>query len=159
MVLVSCGCRSLRRVGTPKLCARCQSRPGAGCWPAPPFLDRSKLRIEMKKLRVEARDEPLLKALYRFAPGLRRASDRALSVYMPARPEGFDLRHYDIEIGQLRRRYMDRLDDDEREVMERELMRLRQHLVVVKPAGSPSIAGFADEPAGLLELVNLPVEA
>ena len=113
----------------------------------------------MKKLRVEARDEPLLKALYRFAPGLRRASDRALSVYMPARPEGFDLRHYDIEIGQLRRRYMDRLDDDEREVMERELMRLRQHLVVVKPAGSPSIAGFADEPAGLLELVNLPVEA
>jgi hypothetical protein len=112
----------------------------------------------MKKLRVEMKDEPLLKALYRFVPNLRRASDRALSVYMPARAEGFDLRHYDIEIGQLRRRYMDRLDEEEREIMERELMRLRQHLVIVKPAGSPSIAGFADERAGLLELVKLPLE-
>jgi hypothetical protein len=112
----------------------------------------------MKKLRVEAKDEALLKAQYRFVPNLRRASDKALSVYMPARAEGFDLRHYDIEIGQLRRRYMDRLDDDEREIMERELMRLREHLVVVKPAGSPSIAGFADEPVGLLELVMLPLE-
>jgi hypothetical protein len=112
----------------------------------------------MKKLRVEMKDEPLLKALYRFVPNLRRASDRALSVYMPARAEGFDLRHYDIEIGQLRRRYMERLDDEEREIMERELMRLRQHLVIVKPAGSPSIAGFADEQAGLLELVKLPLE-
>jgi Bacterial archaeo-eukaryotic release factor family 10 len=112
----------------------------------------------MKKLRVEAKDEPLLKALHRFVPNLRRASDRGLSVYMPARAEGFDLRHYDIEIGQLRRRYIDRLDDAEREIMERELMRLREHLVVVKPAGSRSIAGFADQPVGLLELVNLPLE-
>src|SRR3979411_1212302 len=112
MVLVSCGRRSHRRFGTPKLCAPWQSRPGAGCWPAPPFLDRSKLRIEMKKLRVEARDEPLLKALYRFAPGLRRASDRALSVYMPARPEGFDLRHYDIALGQLWRRALEPLADE-----------------------------------------------
>lgn len=113
----------------------------------------------MKKLRVEVKDEPLLKALYRFMPNLRRASDRALSVYMPARAEGFDLRHYDIEIGQLRRRYMDRLDDEERDIMERELMRLREHFVVVKPAGCPAIAGFADDQIGLLELVKLPVEA
>lgn len=112
----------------------------------------------MKKLRVERKDEPLLKALYRFVPNLSRASDGALSVYMPARAEGFDLRHYDIEIGQLRRRYMDRLDDEEREIMERELMRLREHLVIVKPAGCPSLACFADEPAGLLELVKLPLE-
>lgn len=112
----------------------------------------------MKKLRIEVKDEGLLKALYRFVPNLRRASDRALSVYMPARAEGFDLRHYDIEIGQLRRRYSDRLDDEEREIMERELLRLREHLVIVKPAGCPAIAGFADEPAGLLELVTLPLE-
>jgi release factor family 10 len=112
----------------------------------------------MKKLRLESKDAPLLKALYRFVPSLRGASDRALSVYMPARREGFDLRHYDIEIGQLRRRYMDRLDDEAREIMERELMRLRDHLVIVKPAGCPSIAGFSDEPVGLLELVNLPQE-
>lgn len=103
-------------------------------------------------------DESILKALYTFAPRLRRASDRALSVYLPARSEGFDMRHYDIELGHLRRRYKDRLDDEERKIMERELARLREHLGVVKPAGTPALAGFGDEPAGLLELVKLPVE-
>jgi len=103
-------------------------------------------------------DESLLRSLYTFVPNLRRASGRALSVYLPARAEGFDLRHYDIELGQLRRRYTERLDKDDREIMERELARLREHLEVVKPAGCPALAGFGDEPAGLLELVNLPIE-
>jgi len=103
-------------------------------------------------------DESLLRSLYTFVPNLRRASGRALSVYLPARAEGFDLRHYDIELGQLRRRYTERLDKDDREIMERELARLREHLEVVKPAGCPALAGFGDEPAGLLELVKLPVE-
>jgi hypothetical protein len=103
-------------------------------------------------------DESILRALYTFAPNLRRASDRAVSVYLPARAEGFGMRPYDIELGHLSRRYKDRLDGGERKIMERELARLREHLEVVKPAGSPAIAGFADEPAGLLELVNLPVE-
>lgn len=99
-----------------------------------------------------------IKSLYAFVPSLRRASDRALSVYMPVRTERYDNRFYDIEIGKLRRRYRDRLDDEEREVMERELARLREHLAVVKPAGCPAVAGFADEPAGVLELVKLPAE-
>jgi hypothetical protein len=99
-----------------------------------------------------------IKSLYAFVPSLRRASDRALSVYVPVRAEGYDNRFYDIEIGKLKRRYQDRLDDEEREVMDRELARLRQHLSVVKPAGCPGVAGFADEPAGLLELVKLPAE-
>lgn len=99
-----------------------------------------------------------LKSLFAFVPSLRRASDRALSVYIPVRAEGFDMRFYDIEFGKLRRRYKDRLDDEEREVMERELIRLREHLAIVKPAGSPAMAGFGDEPAGLLELVKLPAE-
>jgi hypothetical protein len=99
-----------------------------------------------------------IKSLYAFVPSLRRASDRALSVYMPVRSEGFDGRFYDIEIGKLRRRYKDRLDDDEREIMERELARLREHLAVVKPAGCPAVVCFADEPAGVLELVKLPAE-
>ena len=77
---------------------------------------------------------------------------------MPVRAEGYDLRYYDIEFGQLRRRYKDRLDDEERDVMERELNRLRQHLEVVRPAGCPAMAGFGDEPAGLLELIKLPAE-
>ena len=95
-------------------------------------------------------DKDTLRSLYTFVPNLRRASDRALSVYLPARAEGFDLRPYDIELGQLKRRYRERLDKEEREIMERELARLREHLEVVKPAGSPALAGFADEPAGLL---------
>jgi hypothetical protein len=103
-------------------------------------------------------DNSMLRSLHEFVPRLRRASGRALSVYLPARAEGFDMRHYDIELGQLRRRYRERLDKDDREIMERELARLREHLEVVKPAGSPALAGFADEPAGLLELIKLPME-
>jgi lactam utilization protein B len=99
-----------------------------------------------------------LRSLYAMVPSLKSASDRALSVYMPVRAEGFDTRFYDIEFGKLKRRYKDRLDDDEREVMERELARLREHLAIVKPAGCPAMAGFADEPAGLLELVKLPAK-
>ena len=104
------------------------------------------------------KDDSIHASVYAFFPNLRRASDRALSVYLPARAEGFDLRPYDAELGQLRRRYEDRLDKEERQIMERELLRLREHIEVVKPAGSPALAGFCDEPAGLLELVKLPIE-
>jgi hypothetical protein len=110
----------------------------------------------MRKLAV--RENSFLKALFAAVPSLRRASDRALSVYLPVRAEGYDLVFYDIEFGHLRRRYKDRLDDDEREVMERELRRLRDHLEVVRPAGCPAMAGFADEPARVLELIKLPAE-
>src|SRR5260370_20623648 len=102
-------------------------------------------------------DEGLLRSVYAFDANLRRACGRALSVYLPARAEGFDLRHYDIEVGQLRRRYTEQLDKDDREIMEGELARLRQPLEVVKPAGCPALAGFGDEPAALLELVKLPM--
>jgi hypothetical protein len=108
--------------------------------------------------KLEIRENSYLKALFAVVPSLRRASDRALSVYLPVRAERFDLRFYDIEFGQLKRRYRDRLADDEREVMERELQRIREHLEVVKPAGSPAMAGFADEHAGVLELIKLPAE-
>jgi hypothetical protein len=104
------------------------------------------------------RDDSTLMLLAGFLPSLRRASDQALSVYLPARAEGFDMRHYDIELEQLKRRYQDRLGDEQRGIMERELRRLREHLEVVKPAGCPALAGFGDEPAGVLELVKLPSE-
>jgi hypothetical protein len=108
--------------------------------------------------KLEMRENSYLKALFAVVPNLRRASDHALSVYMPVRAEGYDLRFYDIEFGQLKRRYKDRLDDDERGVMERELQRIREHLEIVRPAGCLAMAGFADEPAGVLELVKLPAE-
>jgi hypothetical protein len=108
--------------------------------------------------KLEIRENSYLKALFAMVPSLRRASDRALSVYLPVRAEGYDRRFYDTELGQLKRRYKDRLDDDERNVMERELQRIREHLAIVKPAGCPAMAGFADEPAGVLELIKLPAE-
>jgi hypothetical protein len=103
-------------------------------------------------------ENSLLRPLFTFVPNLRRASDHAFSVYLPARAEGFDMRHYDIELGQLKRRYRERLDKEDRNLMEREMARLREHLELVKPAGCPALAGFGDEPAGVLELVKLPAE-
>jgi hypothetical protein len=102
---------------------------------------------------------PLI-ALFALAPELRRASSRALSLYIPARPEGYDARFYDIEFRQLEHRYRGRLAERDRELMEHELRRFRQYLAGVKPAGGPAFAGFADEPAGLLRLIKLraPVE-
>src|SRR5260370_27988693 len=102
-------------------------------------------------------DEGLLRSVYTFVPNLRRASGRALSVYLPARAEGFDLRHYDIEVGQLRRRYTEQLDKDDREIMERELARLRQHLEVVKPAAFPAAPRLGDAPAAALERLKPPI--
>jgi hypothetical protein len=97
---------------------------------------------------------PLL-SLFALAPKLRLASKRALSVYLPARSEGYDARFYDIEFGDLEHRYRDRLGGKDRALMEHELRRLRQYVAVVRPAGCPAFAGFADEPEGLLELIKL----
>ncbi len=97
---------------------------------------------------------PLL-ALFALAPRLRLASGRALSVYLPVRSEGYDARFYDIEFGDLVHRYQDRLADKDRALMEHELPRLRSHVALVRPAGCAAIAGFADEPARILDLVRL----
>jgi hypothetical protein len=100
---------------------------------------------------------PLL-ALFTLAPRLRRASSRAVSVYLPARYEGYDARFYDIEFRDLLHRYGDRLSAKDRELMEYEMRRLRHHVAVVRPAGCPAFAGFADEPHGVLELIRLRAE-
>jgi hypothetical protein len=94
-------------------------------------------------------------ALFALAPRLRRASNRAVSIYLPARSEGYDARFYDIEFRDLMHRYVDRLSGKDRELMEFELRRLRNHVAVVRPAGIPGFAGFADEPNGVIELVKL----
>lgn len=97
---------------------------------------------------------PLL-ALFVLAPRLRRASGRAVSIYLPARAEGYDARFYDIEFRDLLHRYKNRLTAKDGELMEYEMRRLRHHIAAVRPAGSPAFAGFADEPRGVLELVKL----
>ena len=96
-----------------------------------------------------------LQALFVLAPRLRRASNRAVSIYLPARTEGYDARFYDIEFRDLLHRYQDRVTVKDRELMEYEMRRLRHHVAVVRPAGGPAVAGFADEPRGVLELVKL----
>ena len=100
---------------------------------------------------------PLL-SLFALAPRLRRASNRAVSIFLPARAEGYDARFYDIEFRDLLHRYQDRLSPKDRELMEYEMRRLRHHIAVVRPAGCPAFAGFADEPHGVLELIKLPGE-
>ena len=101
-----------------------------------------------------AKQSPL-QAIFVLAPRLRRASNRALSIYLPARSEGYDARFYDIEFRDLLHRYKDRLSPKDRELMEHELRRLRNYVAVVRPAAVPAFAGFADEPRGVLELVKL----
>jgi hypothetical protein len=96
-----------------------------------------------------------LHALFVLAPRLRRASNRAVSIYLPARSEGYDARFYDIEFRDLLHRYRDRLTAKDVELMEYEMRRLRHHVAVVRPAGCPAFAGFADEPHGVLDLVKL----
>src|SRR5689334_13691480 len=101
-----------------------------------------------------AQYSPLL-SLFVLAPRLRRASNRAVSIYLPARSEGYDARFYDIEFRDLLHRYRDRLSPKDRELMEYEMRRIRHHVAVVRPAGCPAFAGFADEPHGVLELMKL----
>lgn len=98
---------------------------------------------------------PLL-ALFALAPGLRRATDHTLSLYLPARAAGYDARHYDIVFGDVLHRYRERLDAGELEVLERELPRLRLHVAIAKPAGCASIAAFAQSEPDLVELITLP---
>lgn len=78
-----------------------------------------------------------------------------MSVYLPARSEGYDARFYDIEFRDLLHRYQDRVTAKDRELMEYEMRRLRHQIAVVRPAGCHAFAGFADEPNGVLELVKL----
>src|SRR5215472_2512374 len=97
---------------------------------------------------------PLL-SIFVLAPRLRRASNRAVSIFLPARSEGYDARFYDIEFRDLLHRYNSRLGPKDRELMEYEMRRLRHLVAAVRPAGCPAFAGFADEPHGVLELVKL----
>lgn len=105
---------------------------------------------------VARTDYSPLQALFSIWPNLRRANGNALSVYLPARAEGYDARYYDIVFGDLRHRYRERLGAKELEVMRHELPRLRSHIAELRPAGAAALAGFSETSAGLLELVRLP---
>jgi len=97
---------------------------------------------------------PLL-SLFALLPKLRRATDETLSLFIPARTEGYDSRYYDIELRELAKRYQDRLSEKERKVMDRELPRLRAHLAEMRPAACLALAGYADQAAGILDVIPL----
>lgn len=94
-----------------------------------------------------------------FVPSLRRASGRALSLYFPVRFEGYDARFYDRMFREMVKKHRHRFSDKDNAVLDRELPRVRDHLSVLRPAGCPAMAAFADEPKRLLEAIRLPEEA
>jgi hypothetical protein len=96
-----------------------------------------------------------LRSLFFLAPNLRRASGETLSVYLPARIEGYDSRYYDIEFRELVKRYHGRLSEKELKVVDRELPRLRSRLEEMRPAACPALAGFANETAEILDIIPL----
>ena len=98
-----------------------------------------------------------LAALFSLSGDLRRTDGRALSVYLPARPDGYDARYYEIVLGDLRHRYRERLDPGDLSVMDRELPRVGEHLGRLRPTGASALACFAEAPAGLLEVFKLPL--
>ncbi|HSP08975.1 MAG TPA: hypothetical protein VLU92_05205 [Candidatus Dormibacteraeota bacterium] len=97
---------------------------------------------------------PLL-SIFALAPNLRRATDETLSLFLLARAEGYDSRHYDIEFRELINRYHDRLGEAELKVVDRELPRLRARLEQMRPAACPALACYADDAAGILEVIPL----
>ncbi len=96
-----------------------------------------------------------LRSLFSLAPNLRRASGETLSLYFPARFEGYDARRYEIELRELVKRYEGRLSPKELMVLHRELPRLRSRLADMKPAACPALAGFANEAAEILDIIPL----
>src|ERR1051326_704277 len=94
--------------------------------------------------------------LLRLEPQLRTADERTLSVYLPIRSEGFEANFYDIQLRHGAGEIRDKLDHHQCEVLDRELPRFHDHLNLLRPAGCPGIAGFANESQGLLAVVRLP---
>ncbi|HEX7263160.1 MAG TPA: hypothetical protein VF383_03175 [Candidatus Dormibacteraeota bacterium] len=94
--------------------------------------------------------------LLAFFPSLRAASDRTLSVYFPMRPGTYDGKFYDMELKRLVQKHRHKLSDEDLEVVDREIPRIKAQLEVTRPVECPFMAAFADEPKGLLRLIRLP---
>lgn len=79
-----------------------------------------------------------------------------LTLYLPVRREGYDERYYSALLQGLVKRYRDRLSEEERETVGRELPRLHHWLEIERPAGCDGLAMFGCEAAGLREALRLP---
>ncbi len=96
--------------------------------------------------------------LMAFFPSLRAASDRTLSVYFGIRADAYDARFYEGELKRIVEKHWHKLSDEDREVVDRELPRIKAQLSVLRPLECPFMAAFADEPKGVLRLIRLPEE-
>ena len=94
--------------------------------------------------------------LLAFFPSLRAASDRTLSIYFPILPQAYDGKFYEGELKRIVEKHWHKLSDEDREVVDRELPRVKAQLAVVRPVACLAMAAFADEPKGLLRLIRLP---
>ena len=97
-----------------------------------------------------------LNTLLKLEPELGTNDERTLSVYMPVRAEGFDVRHYDVTLEHAAGPYRRKLDDDQKKVLDRELPRFRTQLHLMRPAGCPAIASFSNEAISLMHFIRLP---
>jgi hypothetical protein len=97
-----------------------------------------------------------LNTLLKLEPQLQSADERTLSVYLPVRAEGFDAGHYDLLLNHAAQPYRQKLEEDQRRLFDAELLRVRTHLKVVRPAGCPALVVFANVATGLLTLIRLP---
>lgn len=86
----------------------------------------------------------------------RLPTERALTMYLPVRREGYDERYYSALLQDLVKRYRDRLSEAERLVVGTELPRIQARLESERPAGCEGVAAFGCEGAGVLALVRLP---
>jgi len=94
--------------------------------------------------------------LLAFFPSLRSASDQTLSVFFPVHAEAYDARFYDLELKRLVEAHRHKLTDQEREVVDLELPRIRAELAVLRPAGCPFMAAYSDSTKGVLRFIRLP---
>ena len=79
-----------------------------------------------------------------------------MSVYFPVRSQGYDAHFYEGELKRLKQKHWHKLSDKDREVVDNELPRVEAQLAIMRPAGCPFMAAFADEPKSLLRLIRLP---
>lgn len=97
-----------------------------------------------------------LNTLLKLEPRLELADERSLSLYLPVRAEGFDARHYDLLLDHVSQPYRKKLEEEQLPVFDAELLRLRTHLNLLRPAGCPALVAFSNEPNRLLTLIRLP---
>src|SRR2546423_4284758 len=97
-----------------------------------------------------------LNTLLKLEPQLATKDERTLSVYMPVRAEGFDVRHYDVILEHVADPYRRKLDDDQKKLFDSELQRFRTQLNLIRPAGCPAIAAFSNEAISLMHFTRLP---